>query len=163
MPLTALTLNSLIKWELTKTTAGFGDVVQSDPGIQFSLANIDLTKYNQLRADFYNIPVGGLFDFDLWSFTDLEDQLTGFTLQGVICVVIKPLVGNVGMGPSPSNGLQWPFQGAAQGLNLTAGGLYEFSLPATGPAQVVTALSRNIRLTNLDVVPATGYFIAVGG
>ncbi len=153
----------ILKWTLANTPAGFSSNIQDDQGQAFTLASLDLTKYSQLRSDKYNIPVGGIFDFDLWSFTDLQGILTGFINFGVIALYIKPVTGNVGVGPSPSNGLQWPFQGATQGLNLTAGGIYTFSLPPTGPAQSVTALSRNIRLTNTDIIPAVGYFLAIGG
>lgn len=160
MPLTSLNLSAILKWELDDLIPGFAARVQADPGQAFSLSGIDLTKYNQLRADNYSIPVGASFDFDLWSFTSLNNVLTGFTLQGVIALFVKPLIGNISIGPSSGNGLAWPFSAAE---NFKAGGVSISSLPPAGPAQPVTAVSRNIRITNTDAVVATGYFIAIGG
>lgn len=164
MSLTTINLNAVINWTLTTSTPGFSPTVQKDSGLTFTLGGIDLSLYPALRADNYDIGIGATFDFDLWDFVDLNNNSTGFTSHGIIALFIKPVVGNIQMGPSPSDGLQWPFvAGAGQGLTMTAGGVYVFSLPATGPAQPVTALTRNIRITNSDSVAATGYFIAVGG
>lgn len=167
MPLSELNLLLAASWTLDDLISGFDDLTQpQETVLQYSLSAIDFNTYNQLLAVSYSIPANNSMDFDLWSFDDLLNQPGGFQVQGALCLVVLPVIGQVYLSPSVNFGLQWFFGSpTSPPLTLAEGGGFLLGQNPSGPAYPVSATARNLNLANQNTggVAATGYLLAVGG
>lgn len=163
MALTALQLTLQLGYTLDTPVAGFEDSVLG-PGSKTYSATLNTTApiFNLLLAANYSIPAGGLQNFDLTSFTDLQGNPATMAANGVLGIVLLPGMGDIQIGPGATQPLQW--KGATfPTITVAAGGEFSLGLNPAGPGQSVTSTNRVLTLTNNGAAVASGYFFVVGG
>lgn len=164
MPITQLTMNNQLSWQLQATKTGFTNLVQGTDNISSNLAGLAVPgTFNQLFAAQYSLAAsGGTQTFDLRSFTNLVDESVTLGHALTIFVTVTGTNANVNLVPGASNGLVWFFGTGTDSINIPTGSSFMFSGPAAGPGEVVDATHKTMTLTNNGSGAATVKVVILG-
>ncbi len=161
MALSDLQLTLALSATLTKSITGFADDVQGPNELTFTLAGIDLTTFSKLLAADYSIAAAAHVDYDLFSFTDLQNLSTSMTT--VLAVIVAPTAGDIVLSPGGSNPLTWFFSGTTPAVKCYENGVFLLCEAVAAVGQTVDATHRNLTLTNNGAGTAAGKIYAIGG
>ncbi len=155
--LTQLSFLISLGWAMSKENPGFTDSEQGPGSRYFTLGGIDLTVFNKVWVEDFEVDAGNFVDIDLQDLTDLLYEQFAFNKVLAIGMIVTDLdqTSMCNLSPSPSDGLQWFFGGASDSINIPPGGAFALSgsksLPGgtAGPeATPVTPTEKNIRVSN---------------
>lgn len=166
MPLSQANAIVSLTWEFDDAIqAPFKDLFQGPDGISFTMQGLDLTVFDQGLFLNLSIHAGQHVDVDFHQFINLVRANTGF--EGVLALCLLPQSGDVTLGPSPSNSLEWFFGTVDDTIRVRRGGCFFLSdtVPAAGDfgaTQVVSPTERYMRLSNNGTGDLTVLLGAIG-
>jgi hypothetical protein len=148
VPLTQVSLNASLTWQLARAVAGFTDVLHGPETAAFTLATLDTAVWNELFAAQYVVAgSGGTQTVDLRTFNDLPgNAVTADKALVFVVLVAGAATDRLNVKPHGTNGLQWFFGGTTEGVNVPGGGLLLFA--DAEPGVTVDATHKQLLLTN---------------
>lgn len=131
---------------LSKANTGFANTTVSNTSIPFSLTGLNVSTFNQAFAAQYAITSSGSQTIDLTSLTNLVSE--SFSFGHALTIIVTTTGGQITLSPGASNPLTWFFGGTSPTITITAGGMFCYSEPVTGPGTVVSSSHKTLTLTN---------------
>lgn len=163
MGLSQISVNADVTWQLAKSNTGFTDTIHGTESASFSLTLLDTDTWNELFAAEYTIAAAGTQAVDLRTFTDLAGNsvATADKALAIIIIVTGAAADLLNVKKHGTNGLQWFFGGASEGVNIPGGGMLLFSEGSSSTGTTVDASNKQLLLTNNGAASLTVKVVAL--
>jgi len=162
MPLSNLTLNANVQWQLSKTNSGFSSTTFGPASSNFNLNGINLTTFNQLAAlEYTSIASSGSETVDLTSLTNLVGE--SFSFGHVLGIMVLPVGQPCTFGPGAANPQQWFFGGTTETIIAPAGSGFCYSAGPTDTGSAVDSTHKTLTFTNSGAGTMTSLTVLIWG